>query len=47
MNRKESLVIGELLFAFPKTIKEALHFLLIAGGPLLLIILAIVLLIIS
>ena len=41
------LVIGELLFAFPKTIKEALHFLLIAGGPLLLITLAIVLLIIS
>lgn len=41
------LVVGELIFAFPKTIKEALHFLLIAGGSLLLIILAIVLLIIS
>lgn len=41
------LVIGELIFAFPKTIKEALHFLLITGGSLLLITLAVVLLIIS
>ena len=41
------LVIGELIFAFPKTIKEALRFLLITFGSLLLITLATVLLIIS
>lgn len=41
------LIVGELIFAFPKTIKEALRFLLITFGSLLLITLATVLLIIS